>query len=287
MQISTFFRRKRHIRDDAPWFTFFNYLFTISYCFLIIVPLYYVLISSFKNNIEIFSGLLRLPSRLDLDNYRRAIEQGEIFKALLVSTYVTMGAEVLTLLLAYPVAYAVARIRTRLSSWTEGLFGLGFLIPGMAMLVPIFLFVVNLKLYHNPLALIVVYPAMALPGTVILLASALRAIPRELEESAQIDGASRLQMIWHIFLPLSIAGLVTVLILNFLNFWSEYIFAMVLLSKENRTVQLAVTALKTSRYIDFGLVTAGAVISMIPVFIVFLIFQERIMSGMLVGAVKE
>jgi multiple sugar transport system permease protein len=287
MQLATMFQRKKHIRDDAPLFTAINYIWAVIYCFLILTPMYFVFISSFKSNFEIFNGLLRLPTEINLDNYRRAIEFGSLFKALWVSFYVTIGAEVVTLGLAFPVAFAIARIPTRLSNWTEGLFGLGFLIPGMAMLVPILLLMVSLKLYHNPLGLVAVYPATALPGSVILLASTLRGIPKELEESAQMDGANRLQMVWHIFLPLSTAGVVTVIILNFLSFWSEYIFALVLLGTDTRTIQLAVTGLKSQRLIDYGLVAAGAVISMVPVFIIFLFFQERIMSGMLAGAVKQ
>jgi len=287
MQFPALFRRKKHIRDDAPIFTMINYIWAIFYSLSILVPLYFIFVSSFKNNFEIFNGLMRLPVQFNLDNYQRAIEFGALFKALWVSFYVTVGAEIVTLALAFPAAYAIARIPTRLSNWTEGIFGVGFLIPGMAMLVPILLFIVGLKLYHSPLGLVVVYPATALPGSVILLAATLRNIPKELEESAQMDGANRLQMILQIFLPLASTGVVTVLILNFLGFWSEYIFALVLLGSDTRTIQLAVTGLKSQRLVDFGLVAAGAIVSMIPVFIIFLFFQERIMSGLLAGAVKE
>jgi multiple sugar transport system permease protein len=259
----------------------------IFYCFIIVAPFYFVLVSSFKNNIEIYSGLMRWPAHLNLDNYRRALVDGALFPALLRSLRVAVGAEAVTLSLALPTAYAVARIPTRLSSWVEGLFGLGFLIPAMAMLVPIFMFVVSLKLYHNLLGLIIVYPAIALPSAVLLLAASMRSVPKELEESAQIDGATRLQMIWYIFLPLSTAGIVTVMILNFLLFWSEYMFALVLLGTANRTIQVAVTTLRSDRFVEFGLVAAGAVASMVPAFIIFILFQERIMSGMLAGAVKE
>jgi len=287
MRLALFSRNRNHIRDDAPIFTLLNYCWAILYCFLILTPLYFVIISSFKNNFEIFNALMRLPKTLNLDNYRRAIEYGGLFKAIWVSFYVTVGAELVTLALAFPAAYAIARIRTRLSSLVEGLFGLGFLIPGMAMLVPILLLIVHMKLYHSPLGLIVVYPATALPGSVILLAATLRSIPKEMEESAQIDGANRLQILRHIFIPLSSAGIATVLVLNFISFWSEYIFALVLLGTNTRTIQLAVAGLKSQRVVDFGLVAAGAVISMMPVYIIFLFFQERIMSGMLAGAVKE
>jgi multiple sugar transport system permease protein len=103
-----------------------------------------------------------------------------------------------------------------------------------------------------------------------------------------IDGASVLQIIYYIFLPLSVPGIITVLVLNFINIWNEYLFALILMDSDNRTVQLATALLRANqRSVDFGLIAAGVVMSMIPVFIVFILFQEKIMNGMLAGAIKE
>jgi ABC-type glycerol-3-phosphate transport system permease component len=122
----------------------------------------------------------------------------------------------------------------------------------------------------------------------ILLAGFMRKIPHELEESAVMDGAGVLQIIFYIFLPLSLPGIITVLVLNFINMWNEYLFALILMDSDNRTVQLATALLRASqRSVDYGLIAAGVVIGMIPVIIVFIIFQDRIMNGMLAGAIKE
>ncbi len=278
---------RRPIRPDAPGYLVVSYIAAIIYALLIIAPLYFVFVSSFKDTQEIYRGLLRLPARFDLTNYVKALKEGALLHAMGVSAFVTVSAILVTLVLAFPASYAIARIPTRLAAWTEGFFGVGFLVPALAMLVPIFLTIVNLGLLNNPLALVVVYPATALPFTVFLLASTLRTVPRGLEESAEIDGANRLQMMLWVFVPLAASGLATVTILNFIGFWSEYLFAMVLLNQQSRTVQLAVTLLKSQRAPNFGLVAAGAVISMIPIYIIFILFQERIVTGRLAGAVRE
>ena len=115
----------------------------------------------------------------------------------------------------------------------------------------------------------------------------MRDIPRELEESAEIDGASLPQIIAAHFLPPGAASTVTVILLNFIDIWNEYLFALVLLNSKNRTVQVAVATLKAERAANYGLIAAGVLISMLPVFLVFLFSQERIMSGLYTGAVKE
>ena len=139
-------------------------------------------------------------------------------------------AEILTLVLAFPAAYAIARIQTRLGAMVEALFALGFLIPAMAILMPVFLTAIRLGLLYNPLMLIIFYPATLLSLTILLLASQLRGIPKELEESAIIDGASHLQLIWYVFLPMARPAVITCLLLNFLSVWNEYLFALILLN---------------------------------------------------------
>ena len=151
----------------------------------------------------------------------------------------TIGAELVTLLIAFPAAYAVARIQTRLSTIVESIFSLGFLIPGLAILMPIYLMTAKAGLLYNPIALVILYPAFNLPLSMILLTSFMRKLPRELEESAVMDGGNVLQIIVYIFLPICLPGIITVLVLNFINIWNEYLFALILMDSNNRTIQLA------------------------------------------------
>jgi multiple sugar transport system permease protein len=209
-------------------------------------------------------------------------------KAVGVSFEIIVGAEIINLGLAFLAAYAIARIPTRLSRVVETIFSSGFLIPVFAMLVPTYLLAVKVGLLYNPLALIFFLSASRLPLTVITLAARLREIPREIEESAEIDGASRLQIILRIIFPMATSGVIIVLIINFLSFWNEYLFAWILLSGNPnvRTVQMLVPLLRSVNTIDYGLVAAAVAMSLVPVLAVFLFFQERIVSGSTSGAVK-
>ncbi len=277
--------RRTHL--DTPLWAFGSYLITGLYALVVIIPLYFLLVSAFKDNTSIFMNPLGLPGKFSLQNFVNAIELGGLPRAITISIILTACAELLTLLLAFPAAYAVARIQTRMAAVVEAIFSLGFLIPALAILMPVFLTAVRLGLLYNPLMLVIFYPATLLSLTILLLASQLREVPKELEESAVMDGASHLDLIRWVFLPMARPAVITCLLLNFLSVWNEYLFALVLLNSNSRTIQVAVATLKGERIIDYGLIAGGVLISMIPIIILFLFSQERIMQGMFVGAVKE
>jgi multiple sugar transport system permease protein len=279
-------RLGQRLRDGTTVFDTIGYGFAILYALVIVIPLYFITVSAFKNNLEILGAVLALPTRLSFENFVQAENIALLSRAMIISLGVTATSEVLTLLLAFPAAYATARIRTRLAWLFEGLFSLGFLIPAFAMLLPIFMLIVWLGLLFSPLALVVFYPAWRLSLSVVLLTSFLRKIPLELEESAEIDGASRFQMIRQVFFPLARPGLVTVVVLNFIDIWNEFLFALILLNQDNRTLQVAVSILKQERLIHYGVLSAGVLLSILPVYIVFIIFQEQIVEGLFAGAVK-
>ena len=278
----------KKIRKGSDPFVIGGYFFSIIYAALILIPLYFVIVSAFKNNSQIILTPLALPPALNFSKFIQAQVSVHVLRAGLISILITTGAEALTLILAFPAAYAVARIQTKLASLAESIFSLGFLIPGLAILMPIYMMTAKAGLLYHPIALVILYPAFNLPLSMILLAGFMRKLPHELEESAVMDGGNVFQIIFYIFLPICIPGIITVLVLNFINIWNEYLFALILMDSNNRTIQLALALLRANqRTVDFGLIAAGVLISMIPVYIVFIFFQEKIMSGMLAGAVKE
>ncbi len=279
---------KHSIKKGSDVFVIGAYIFSAIYALLILIPLYFVIVSAFKNNNQIILTPLALPAVINFSKFIQAQANVHLLRAGLISIGITTGAEILTIILAFPAAYAVARIQTRLSSLVEGIFSLGFLIPGLAILMPIYLMTAKAGLLYNPLALIILYPAFNLPVSMILLSGFMRKLPRDLEESAVMDGGNILQIIFYIFFPICMPGIITVLVLNFINIWNEYLFALILMDSNNRTIQLALALLRANqRAVDYGLIAAGVLISMIPVYIVFIFFQDRIMSGMLAGAIKE
>ena len=278
--------RQDRVRHRVTTAHIVNYAFAIIYAIVIIIPFYYVVVSSFKTNAGIYGDPLGLPTPFDSENYPEAQQKANLLHAIGVSFLIVVATETALLVMGFPLAYAIARIPVRLAKFAEILLGVGFLIPTFSVLIPIFLLAARTGLLFNPLAVILFYLAARMPLTAVVLASHLREIPLELEESAEIDGANPLQIIVRIILPLSKPGIATVLILNFLYIWNEYLFALVLLNDETRTVQLAMPFLKGERLVDFGLLAAGVVISIIPVFAIFVFFQEQIVKGMLGGAVK-
>jgi multiple sugar transport system permease protein len=274
--------------SGSDLFVMGGYFFSFLYAALIILPLYFVIVSAFKNNTQIISTPLALPTGLNFQKFIQVQQNVNVLRAGLITIGITTGAEFLTIVLAFPAAYAVARIQTRLATLVEIIFSIGFLIPGLAILMPIYMMTAKAGLLYHPIALVILYPAFSLPLTMILLTGFLKKLPRELEESAVMDGGNVIQIIFYIFFPLCMPGIITVLVLNFINIWNEYLFALILMDSNNRTIQLALALLRANqRTVDYGLIAAGVLISMIPVFILFVFFQDKIMSGMLAGAIKE
>lgn len=256
------------------------------YVLIILVPLYYLIVSAFKDNTAIFTAPLLPPTSFSLQNFINAQYGADLLSATGNSALITIGAEVVTLLLAIPAAFGIARIALRASVVLERIFALGFLIPTFAVLVPTFLFSITIGLFHTRLFLVLFYPATALPLAVVLLAQFMRSIPVEIEEAARVDGALRWQILLRIFVPLSWPGIATIIILNFLSFWNEYIFALVILDSDTRTVQVALPTLMSYQVIDYGLLTAGTLITLLPVYIVYTLIQRRMQEALVSGYAK-
>ncbi|MGJ6968651.1 carbohydrate ABC transporter permease [Streptosporangium sp. G11] len=258
------------------------------YVVLLLVPVYYLVISAFKNNVGILSAPFSPFTGLELDNFGKAFANATLGPALLNQAYVTAGASVLTLALAVPAAFALTRSRGRLAVLVERVFALGFLVPGFASLVPTVMLSIMLGLFHTREFLIFFLPASALPLSVILLTQAMRAIPHDLEESAVLDGAGSWQLLRSVYLPLSTPTVVVVLILNFLSFWNEYFFALVIAGPDTavRTAQVALPTLSLANASQYGVLAAGIVITLIPVYVLYAFFADKMERAVLAGALK-
>lgn len=258
------------------------------YGLLLLIPLYYLVVTSLKNNTEIFSAPAAPPTSFHLQNFVDAANFTSIVPALANSGMITVSAEVITLLLSLPAAYGLARSSGRLADVLEKVFAAGFLIPAFAALVPTVLLAIAMHLFFNPLFLILFFPATQLPLSVVLLTQFMRSIPRELEESAMMDGATRWAILWRVYTPMIIPGVVTVALLNFLTFWNEYLFSLVILGTDDRTrtVQVAVPTLIGSQSTQAGILAAACVLSLVPVFIVYVIMQRQMENALVAGAVK-
>ena len=188
-----------------------------------------------------------------------------------------------------PAAYALARSRGRVATVFERVYALGFLIPGFAALVPTLLLAIELGMFHTREFMILYLPASAQPLAVILLTQFMRTVPAELEESATIDGAGRFRILTSVYLPLTMPGIATVSILNFISFWNDYLYTLIItgLNPQLRTVQVALPTLQGNQGItDYALVCAGTVISVLPVFLVYAVLNRRMENALVQGALK-
>ncbi|GMA32104.1 carbohydrate ABC transporter permease [Litorihabitans aurantiacus] len=258
------------------------------YAAMLVVPFYYFIVSSFKSNDEIFADPLGLPSSWSLDNFTTAIDSADLDLAIVNSVLVTGGGLLLTLFLAVPASFALARTTGRAGRVMERLFAMGFLIPTFAALFPTFLLAATLGLFHTRTFLIFLLPATAMPLSVVILTQFMRTIPRELEEAASMDGATPLTVLRHVYLPICVPGIATVVLLNFLSFWNEYLFSLIIIGPDpaQRTIQVALPTLRLDTGTDYGVLMAATLVTLLPVYLVYTLLQRQMQRALLSGAVK-
>ncbi|MEU8697726.1 carbohydrate ABC transporter permease [Streptomyces sp. NPDC048680] len=258
------------------------------YAALLVVPLYYLLVSAFKTNDQIFGSPFSLPTSFSLHNFGEAFSSADLGPAIVNSVLVTVLALALTLALAIPAAFAIARTEGRLGAFVERVFSLGFLVPTFAALFPTFLLAAATGLFHTRTFMVLFLPATAMPLSVVILVQFMRTIPHEMEEAARLDGASTFAVLRHIYTPMCMPGIATILLLNFLTFWNEYLYSLVIIGPDpdQRTVQVALPTLKSLTGTDYGILTAGTVLTLVPVWVVYTVLQKRMQQALVNGAVK-
>jgi multiple sugar transport system permease protein len=265
------------------------HLLAWAYGVMLVIPIYYLVVSAFKSNIEIFSTPFALPATFDLGNFTSAWDRARLGPALTSSLLITAVSAVLTLALSIPAAYGLARARGRLGTFVERLFSLGFLIPGFAALIPTVLLAIELGLFQTRTFLIMFLPATALPLSVILLTQFMRTVPPELEEAATLDGASRWKALRHVYLPIAMPGIATVTILNLLSFWNEYLFTLILGGPDPRvrTIQVALPTLISQTSTEYGVLAAGTLVTLVPVYIAYILLSRQMEDALTQGALKS
>lgn len=257
------------------------------YALILAIPLYYLVTSSLKSNTEIFASPFALPEEWAWSNFTEAWQRVDLGQALLNSVLISGVAVALTLGLAVPAAYALARSENRLAQWITGTFALGFLIPPFAALIPTVLLAIQMDLFYTREFLMLFLPAGALPLSIILLTQFMKTIPKELVESASMDGAGHRTILMKMFVPLAMPGIISVTILQVLGFWNEYLFSLTITGTGTgvRTIQVALPSL-ISEATQFGVLAAGTVISLLPVYLAYSLLQKRMQEALTAGALK-
>lgn len=265
-----------------------KYLF-LALCVLVaLFPIVWVIMSSFKTNAEILSNGAALPQNPSFDGYVHALTISPILSYFGHSVLITTISTVLNVLFLAMASYVFARCKFRGKEVLYFILSLAMVIPMTALLHPVYRVVQALGLYDTKAGLILVYTALNLPMSLLILRSTFLSIPKALEEAAYVDGAGFVRTFFQIMLPCAKGGLTSAAVLAFLQSWNEFTFALVLTSgQESRTLPLSLSYFTAQFSFDYTAMFAAVTIAVIPSIVVFAIFQEQIVSSLTAGSVKE
>lgn len=255
-----------------------------------VLPLLWAGLTALKPNDEVFGSPWSLPSEWRFDNFSRAWGSASIGQFFVNTIIVVSGALVLTMLLSTMVAYVLGRYEFRGNRLIYYLFASGLMFPIFLAVVPLFFVVRNLGLLNSHLGLILAYTAYSLPFSVFFLTAFFRTLPSAVGEAAMIDGCSHSGVFFRVMLPMARPGIVSVALFNFVGMWNQYLLPLVLNQNNESTAVLteglAALVAQQGYDSDFAALFAGMVISMLPVLVVYLVFQRKLREGFVVGALK-
>jgi len=264
-----------------------NYLggfFSWVWLAIIIIPVYYVVITTFKDQGAYFTqNPLGLPNPPTLTAYQQVVEAG-IIRYFFNSVIVTVGAVIPLVLFSFLASYAIVRGDSRLLRFSRTLFLLGLAIPLQATIIPIYLIITKIHMYDTLGALILPSIAFGIPLSVLILSNFIRDVPRELFESMRLDGCTDWQMAWKLAFPLTRPAIVTVSIYNGLNVWNAFLFALILTqSPEKRVMPLALWAFQGEYQTNIPAVLAAVVLSTLPILVLYIVGRRQLLRGLTAG----
>ena len=254
---------------------------------IMIYPLFVMVTSSFKTNAEIFSSPLALPTHISTANLEKVWGETNFVRYLANSIGITAASVALILLFSTLAGYAIARYQFRLSALVLMFFLSGMTVPLKLAIIPLFIQLDTLGLVDSYLGLVLVYVAMGIPSAVFIMTGFLRTLPRELEESARMDGASEFRIMRSIMLPLARPALVIVAIQNAVPIWNDFFFPLVLITSDNlKTLPQGLTVFVGEFTTDWGVLFTGLTLAALPITLLYIVLSKQFISGITQGAVK-
>lgn len=276
-------------RGRFPWGKVGRYTAVVLIVFIALAPLYWSIATSVKSGLELNATPPTLfPHTFSLENFISDLTLSTFTHDLLNSTIIAIVTTILALLVGILAAYAIARTKFHGKGFVLGLTLSVTLIPFIAMVGPLFvIFTGPIPIYNTYIALIIPDLVISLPITVWFMTSFFRDLPPDLEEAARVDGASRMRALWEIIVPLTAPGVFAAAILTFIAVYNDFIFGLTLTADESaQPITVGVSRFAGEHTIPWGEIAAAAVIVTIPLAILVLILQRRIVSGLTAGAVK-
>ncbi len=267
-----------------PWYQVLGwYVLLITVCSVFFFPLFWIGTSAFKTQSQIISSPPIWIFHPILGNFRRVFSEQNFFAYLINSTIIAVGATSLALVMGVPAAYSISRFR-------QTTFGVVILIarlmPGISLLLPWYIAFSRLRLIDTYTALIASHIIIALPLVVWIMINFFDGIPRALEESAMVEGATQQGAFVHILLPLTGPGIITATTLSFIFSWNNFMFSLVLASRKTKTLPIAIYNFVSYAEVNWGDVMAAAVVIIAPAILLTMIFQRYVVRGLTTGAVK-
>lgn len=255
---------------------------------IVILPILWVIYTSFKTSAEFLTNPWALPSTLNWSNYTNAIEKANMGNYFIHSIQITLGSLALLFILIVPAAYALSRFKFKLSKGISMIFMAGLFINSNYIVVPIFMILKDLGSLNNLWMLCVVYATTTMPFNIYLLTGFMQGIAKEYEEAAQIDGCGYWGTLFKVIIPMSKPGFVTIGVFAFMSYWNEYILALTVLKPDNYTLPVGLKNLMEVQKFatDWGAMFAGLVIVMVPTMIFYALVQKKLTSGLSLGGLK-
>lgn len=274
-------RRLNHIWNSLKW------ILLIALLVISLFPIIWLVVSSFKTNLEIQAHPFALPETLQFVNYQKALSMASLPKLFLNSVMVAVLSVMLNIVVTSFASFVLSREVFKGRETIYTLLTAGVLIPIIAFMVPYFSTMTKLRLLDSLTALVLVYSAVNIPVSIFLITGYMKSIPRELEEAALIDGCSFYERFFKIVLPLSRSGIVTAGTFCFIYAWNEFNMAMLLTkSLASRTMQVGIRFFTSQFITDYGSMYAAIVITIVPSIVAYAFLHDRIIGGLTAGSVK-
>ncbi len=264
------------------------YSFAFIWAFMTLYPLFIALISSVKENGEIYGNMFRLPRIWHFDFYSRAISGANMLNCIRNSLFITTGTTMILLVLSSMASFVLVQgANFKISKFIYLVFIMGIMIPVHSTLIPLARIMGAISGNNNFFIIMLVYTAFQLPMSVFLITGYMKLIPKELTEAAIIDGCSMKGLLFRIFMPISAPGIATSGIIAFLFIYNELIFSVLFITERAKfTISLGMLYFVGDRNTEMGPIFASIVLAVIPMVIIYLLFQEKIQRGMIAGSVK-
>ncbi|WP_096274253.1 carbohydrate ABC transporter permease [Paucisalibacillus globulus] len=272
----------------AKWYVqTLKYLVLALFTFIFGYPIFLMISSSFKSNIEIFTSPLSLPSTFSFENYAEVWEAVDFSSYIWNSIIVSAASVFIVLFVSSMAGYYLARYKFRWNSFILLFFMIGLMLPMRLAVIPLYMMMMNLGLLDSLFSLIFVYVAGGIPFAVFLFYGFFRTVPRALEDSARLDGCNDFQIYYKIVLPLMKPAISIVAIVNLLNVWNDFFYPLIFIRTDAlKTIPLGMLTLFGEFDTQWNLLFAGLTISSLPMLIAFLFASRQFMDGLTEGAVK-